>query len=515
MSTLQPLLRRTTLALGVALLTLTASGCGTERLIRAATQATITETDLQEVGRESHQELVRAKLIYDEPRLAAYVSRVGQRVAAGAQTQAGGANGKLLFRFFVLDDPDYNAFAAPGGYIYITRGFLALLNTEDELAAVFGHEIAHVTAGHTLKQANAEGRAGVLGALGTMGLSVLGVLTFNPLLIGLASAGDVANGVGTALYSQRHSREHELEADRLGKGYTGLAGYTPGAPERVMNVLEGLAKAEADSAKKQQRQPSPIWGVFDSHPTNALRINALRAAPAKGQRRAPEADFLSALEGLSFGISDRVGVQRGSTFYSQGHQLVVAVPAGWDAHLSSDGSSVAFADDDETAFVFLTSQDLPTRQDAAGFAKSYFNVGNLNGSPRRMGSLNAWRGTVTPKRRRGEYAIYEGMTWVTGDRGYALVGGRSDKSKLSNEAWIKLFNNTGSSLRPLKLEEAALAKSIQLRIVTPDARKPLTYAALAQQNSLGPHTVGTLRLLNGQYGTRLEPAKAQRVKVLR
>jgi predicted Zn-dependent protease len=108
----------------------------------------------------------------------------------------------------------------------------------------------------------------------------------------------------------------------------------------------------------------------------------------------------------------------------------------------------------------------------------------------------------------------EVMTWVVGDKGYAFVGGRKDTSKVSVAAWIKMFESSVASLRPLKPEESALAKSIVVRVLPPEPSKGYTYAGLAQRNSLGPRTLPTLRLLNGHYASKTEPAKTQRVKVL-
>lgn len=511
------LLKRMFLAAGVALLATTTAGCGAGRLVQAVGQVNTTEDDLQRIGREEHQKLVKAKLVYDDPKLTAYLNRVGQRVAAAAQSSAGGADKSLFFRFFVLDTPEFNAFAAPGGYIYITRGFIALLNTEDELAAVLGHEVAHVTAGHTLKQVNAEGRAGMLGALGTMGLSVVGVLTFNPFLIAAANAGDTANSIATAIVGQSHSRDYEFEADRLSKTYAGLAGYSLSAPTRIISVLQNIAESDAAEAKRKGYQPSPVWGVFASHPTNELRLKAIRAAPAPAgaKPRAAEGDLLQAIDGLAFGIADRIGVQRGNTFYSASHQLVVGLPQSWESEATGDADDVIFLDADSSAYMFLGVQDLPKRQTAEEFAKSYLVDSVFAGKVQRVGQFSGWRGTITPKRRGRGPASLEVMTWIVGDKGYAFVGGRQDSSKLSVSAWLKMFETSVKSLRPLKPEESALAKSIVLRVLPPEPTKGYTYAALAQQNSLGPHTLPTLRLINGQYASKAEPTKSQRVKVLR
>ncbi len=191
-------------------------GCATNPVTGSSDFVLMSEQQEIALGRQSHPQILKESPEYTNAQLAAYVQRVGAKLAAHSHRS------NLIYRFTLLDSPDVNAFALPGGYIYITRGLLAYLNSEAELAAVLGHEIGHVTARHSVRQQSASTATGLFGA-------VLAGVT------GVSAAGDVANIAGTALV-RGYGREHELEADRLGAEYLARSGYDPQAMLRVIHV---------------------------------------------------------------------------------------------------------------------------------------------------------------------------------------------------------------------------------------------------------------------------------------
>ena len=162
------------------------------------------------VGAQEHPKIVQEfGGVYDDPDLAAYVDSLGQFLTHTAELP------NLDFTFTILDSPVINAFALPGGYIYVTRGLLALANNEAELAAVLAHEIGHVTGRHS-----AQRYSQAVGA--QIGLTVLGVLGLDP------AAGQLLSQ-GSDLYLRSYSRDQEYEADQLGIRYLTRAGFTPDA----------------------------------------------------------------------------------------------------------------------------------------------------------------------------------------------------------------------------------------------------------------------------------------------
>lgn len=222
--------------------------------------------------------------IYDDPALARYVRRVGGRVAA----QAGRDDVEWTFR--ILDDPGPQAWAAPGGYIYVTRGLLALLDTEAELAAVLAHEVAHVAAGHTDELFHR------LGESWTPSLDL------------------------RALF--RLARDDEAQADQLGVRYAAAAGYDPAALQRALRALHQPAL-----------QPeAPSWS--DRHPPLDMRLAMSARVAANGEGRQGRSRYLDALEGLVVGQDPRRGLVHGGRFVHARAGVSFALPEGWQHEAS-------------------------------------------------------------------------------------------------------------------------------------------------------------------------------------
>jgi len=160
------------------------------------------------VGKEQHPLVIKQNGgVLDDPKIAGYVAVVGGRLAAVSELP------KTPFTFTVLNTPLVNAFALPGGYIYVTRGILALFNSESELASVLGHEIGHVTARHSAKRYNQQLFTG-------LGVALLGAALKNK---GVSDA----LGYGSQIYLKSYSRGNEYESDQLGVRYSTRAGFDP------------------------------------------------------------------------------------------------------------------------------------------------------------------------------------------------------------------------------------------------------------------------------------------------
>ncbi|MDH5358812.1 MAG: M48 family metalloprotease, partial [Gammaproteobacteria bacterium] len=188
-------------------------------------------------GRTNHPKIIAQYGRYKDEALQAYVQSVGDTLAEISHRK------NLIYRFTVLDTPVINAFALPGGYIYITRGLMAYLNSEAELAAVLGHEIGHVTARHSVRQQSAA-------QVANLGYTI-GAILFPELRA--APSQDLFNILGGALLSG-YGREHELESDGLGAEYLARAGYDTKAMIDVIRVLKDQETFAAAEAKKQGRE---------------------------------------------------------------------------------------------------------------------------------------------------------------------------------------------------------------------------------------------------------------------
>ena len=187
-----------------------------------------------QMGKEMHEKLIKSMPIYQDEKLAAYVNSVGQKIVKNSHRK------DIEYHFTIIDAPDINAFALPGGYIYINRGLLSYLDSEAQLAAVLAHEVGHVTARHVVRQDSARKGASVL--------SVLSVLT-----TGSAAIGDVTNLWGTAAV-KGYGREMELEADGLGAEYLFNSGYDPHAMVETIGVLKDQEKFARYRAKEEGKK---------------------------------------------------------------------------------------------------------------------------------------------------------------------------------------------------------------------------------------------------------------------
>ena len=251
--------------------------------------------DEKRVGREQHSKIVEQfGGEYDDPKLARYVDSIGQFLAAASDAPRTG------YAFTVLDSPVVNAFAVPGGYVYLTRGLLALADSEAEVAGVLAHEIAHITARHGSKRQSK-------GTIAGLGLVLLGAATDNRALVELGRVG--AHAVLSA-----YSRKEEHEADEIGVRYLSRAGFDPGA---MSSFLVKLKRQSEFEASLHGRSPRPGLDFFATHPRTPERVERAVAAA----RRTSVADpitardiYLSKIDGMLYGGGPDQGFVRGRRF---------------------------------------------------------------------------------------------------------------------------------------------------------------------------------------------------------
>lgn len=264
-------------------------------------------------GAKAHPELLKEfGGAYRGPQ-AAYVERVGKRIAV----QSGLSNSERDFTVTLLDSPVNNAFAIPGGYVYVTRQLLALMNDEAELASVLGHEIGHVAARHSNKR-------NTTSTLGSILAAGVGVLT------GSSELGQIA-GYGAQLYTLRFSRTQEYAADDLGIRYLRSAGYDPYAAADMLAKLNAMSAVEAGVAGKDAKA-QPSWA--STHPNTADRVVRARArakasgAASRGGARNRDA-FLAAIDGMRYDDDPRQGIVDGQSFKHPDLKFAFTAPPGY------------------------------------------------------------------------------------------------------------------------------------------------------------------------------------------
>ena len=295
------------------MLSLALNACATNPVTGESDFALVSESEEIEQGHSYHKQVIAGYGRYEDPALQHYVDSLGQELAAKSH------RAHLDFTFTVLDSPEINAFALPGGYIYITRGIMAYLDSRAELAGVLGHEIGHVTARHSVRQQS--------GQMASTLLSVLITAT-----TGQSGLGDLSNQVGTGII-RGYGREHELEADRLGAEYLHLSGYDPEIMLEVIGVLKDQEVYEQALAKKENRDPNIYHGVYATHPRNDDRLKTvIRAAKnlsVQDYRDSDRSGYYGMIDGMIWGPGIKQGILAGSQFTHPELAFTLQLPENW------------------------------------------------------------------------------------------------------------------------------------------------------------------------------------------
>jgi predicted Zn-dependent protease len=283
----------------------------------------ISQSDRTQGAQANPQLLAQYGGAYSGPQ-AAYVERIGKRVAV----QSGLSNASGDFTVTLLNSPAENAFAIPGGYVYVTRQLLALMNSEAELAAVLGHEVGHVAARHSNSRSTRS-------TLGNLGAAVLGAVTGSDIV------GRIA-GVGSQLYTLSYSRNQEYQADQFGVRYATAAGY---APSGMADALAQLNAAQTLAARTAGREGSSVPTWMSTHPNGVDRVRRAQAlaqqAGGAATVRAQDVGYLRMLDGLRYDDDPAQGVIDGSTFRHPGLRIRFTAPTGYAIANGTDAVTIA------------------------------------------------------------------------------------------------------------------------------------------------------------------------------
>ncbi|WP_456425681.1 M48 family metalloprotease [Rhodocaloribacter sp.] len=307
------------------------------------------------IGAESDPQIVAQFGVYDDEALAEYVRRVGETVLRHSHLRRPDADPRfrnLTFTFRVLDSPVVNAFALPGGYVYVTRGLLAHLENEAQLAVVLGHEIGHVAGRHASKRAASQSflQLGLItGAL--VGQGVFGGNTAERVLN--------LGGTGLQLLFLSYGRGDEREADDVGVEYAALAGYEAGEAARFFRTLKRLGERSGQS----------LPGFLSTHPDPGEREQTiLRLASEWKQRTAmtkvDEDAYLSRIDGIVLGENPRQGFTRSGMFYHPDLRFRFSVPAGFQV-VNQPTQVTMVADEQRAIILFTLEQKAETAKEAA------------------------------------------------------------------------------------------------------------------------------------------------------
>jgi predicted Zn-dependent protease len=446
-------------SLGLLILA-TGYGCSVNPVSGLPEVTLVSQETEKAIGQEEAKRIEQHVGLVNDAALSDYLTRLGQRLAEQSPRR------DVTYQFHVVDTAEPNAFALPGGHIYVTRGLLALVNSEDELAGVVGHEIGHVAARHSVQKIS---KQGPFTALTNVVAGVTGLVV--PL------AGRIVGGIGelaTGLVFAPYSREQEREADRVGQEITARAGWEPAALSTFLHNLE----REEERRLMGRRHGS----FFDSHPATPERVmqTAAHARELTRIHRDPLSrshdEFLKRFDGLVVGPAAVHGVLQGERFLHPDLNFTLQFPAKWKVS-NSPQQAAALAPDGEAAVILqavaegndpmegVRRLERENKTSMASKAQRLF----INGLP--AATLQLQAGT-----RQGRLAV--DFTWIAhGDLIYQLTS-------LAPFEEIKtlqpIFDEVAQSFRPLSSADREEITERRLRLVR--AREAETLGALVTRS---------------------------------
>ncbi len=413
------------------------AGCATNPATGKKEISFVSRNKELEMGRQADPSIVSEYGLYSDSALAKYVEAVGQRVARASHLP------DLEWHFRLLDSPVVNAFALPGGYIYITRGILAYMNSEAQLAGVLGHEIGHVTARHSAQQMTQQQIAQIGLIAGTVFVE-----QFRPY------SGVAAQSLG--LLFLKYSRDHETQADELGIGYAVRAGYDPREIPATYATLKRIG----------ERQGQSIPNFLSTHPDpggREVRTRQLAEASVSTNRsdliiHAPE--YRQRIEGLIFGDDPRAGFFEASRFYHPGLAFQMIFPAGWKTENTPSALYAASEAAGASMQITLgsTRDTTVTPGEYVDSLQARHSIASATGRTEQFRDYPAWIGTVVLQGEGGSAAMAAGFVRI-GPGQFLEVLGQS-KGSAGVEEIYQSIRSVAALRDPAKLKIGADRLSI-------------------------------------------------------
>lgn len=371
----QAKIQRRGAAAGLMAALLVVAACSTNPATGKRQIALISEEQEIAMGREADQQIQQQLGLYPDQELQAYVNRIGQKLAAESERP------NLPWTFRVVDDPSVNAFALPGGKIYVTRGLLTHLTSEAEMAAVLGHEIGHVTGRHSVEQ------------MSKAQLAQIGLIAGMIVKPELAEQYGSLASQGLQLLFLKHGRDDERQADELGLRYVNNENYDP---REMPGVFETLRRVSEQQERQQGGSGGRLPGWLSTHPTPQERIQTISAKVAQlessgtsfANRTVNREGYLKQIDNVIFGPNPREGYFVGNTFIQPDLGIQMRFPQGW--RTSNEKASVGALSPNQDALIVVTlsDQNSPQAAEQQFFSQQGVQSGqtlqaNLGGLPAR------------------------------------------------------------------------------------------------------------------------------------
>jgi predicted Zn-dependent protease len=390
--------------------------------------------------------------LYQDKAMTGYLKAVSDRLVAVNPDQ------RFDYSFAIVDQWEPNAFAAPGGFIYVSRGLLALTNNENELVNVIGHEIVHVSQRHTAKQMAKTRVPTLLSIPGRM----VGVIS--------ANVGNLINAPVNALggaYIAKHGRQDEFEADLLGQQLASRAGYNPQA---LATFLDRLGQA-SDIIRGEKHRP----GWFDTHPSTPDRVKRVSRDAQKIEWEpkpavARDADaYIRQLDGLLLGVDPAYGVLRGHKFLHPVLDISVEFPPDWSAVVNRYAVVAVPPEKDGVLTLGVGGQNVEPWEAAGVFERALYDqyrVKPTRSESVKIGTFPAHLLLYTDTS--GKEPMHMAFLWVVyRNTVYRFIG-------LAPEKYRENLRSSALSFRPLTAGEKSSITERRLKIVIAKANESLS-----------------------------------------
>ena len=379
--------------------------------------------------------------IYPDKEMTAYVNAVGTKLIAALDKNP------FEFQFHIVDDPVPNAFALPGGYVYVTRGILSLTTSEDELACIMGHEIIHVIDRHSIKQM----RSSILPNM----LELPGAIVGNVVNEDLGNLLNAPINTGNRLLLSSYSRKHETASDTKGIELASKAGYDPNA---MAAILERLSKAVEILTNEKEKK-----SYFDSHPYTPDRVDKINKTIPKldqTERSIIAADFPTPLNGLLFGYNPAKGLFKDQKFLHPELNFAIVFPEEWETF--NQPTTVGAIHEDRKAGIFVGLED-PSKS-PEDYARTFeqeiekeYGTKPTRSEPRTVNNHSGY--LISMDENTGDETMYIHILWLKmNGLLFKLIG-------IAPKSFEPDLQKTARSLRTLTLEERNSIDVYTVRIV--------------------------------------------------
>ena len=424
-----------------------------------------------EMGRKYYSQILQSQALYQDPKIQSYVQSIGDSLAELSHRS------DLIYRFTVLDSPDVNAFALPGGYIFINRGLMVYLSSEEELAAVLGHEIGHVTARHSVRQISQA--------------QVLSIISYAVAREAGSAAGDLANIASGALVAG-YGRDMELQADSLGAEYMAKQGYSALGMIDTISVLKEHELYSTEVSKRRGSNQQTYHGIFASHPSNDSRLKeVIKKADSlrKDSLESNSLNYLKRIEGMTYGDSEAAGILRKNGFYHKDLDIRLISPDNWEV-LNTPNSLIFIAPEGKASLQVSVSDQV--RKETPKNYLSRLTSGEVYQSKElKLGGHQAFLTLLEENFRISRVAI------VFKNKRIFTFYGTTEKNGLDIGEFDNQFLSIIESFRDLKATEIELTEPLLIKSYK--VARGDSYSSLARKSPIPFDPESRLRLLNGDY----------------